>query len=408
MKHIVSLIKKMAQAPQKDPLEGLPAAPGSEPPKPTPAPAAAPAAPAWKPPWEKPGGGATGGKPVVVKNPDVVTMQQAILDFANIASSSDVTSMEGNKEGRQVGEQTRATPIADNKAIQEAGKSGNLPGGNDGAMPLEEQQKLNQPSSKENPGGTGGDKKTLRGSDAFGNFIIQNYIPRDGIGKQYTNVDVAGTGKREQAAIAPSDLRGIIDTIKRIGSPNIKGERVPDGQWGTRTNNSLHLIGDLIHAMLNFTKDMRVPVQGYTEQDLQDYKSKVPVDYKTLKTQADFSNAAKELIPHLRAMTEYFRFLNGKVFNNQQLRKYIDQKQSFTKYEQLPTDPNLLKHPIPINLNGQKTNIYLNNLTSMDAFRAYVNILLGNSRDAHQPEETVRKLLSMVVEQINGKVNLGI
>ena len=40
----------------------------------------------------------------------VKEMQQAILDFVGVAASTDVTSMTGNQQGQQYGQQTRALP----------------------------------------------------------------------------------------------------------------------------------------------------------------------------------------------------------------------------------------------------------------------------------------------------------
>lgn len=383
---VVSLIEKMAQN-KPDDLD-IPDAPGVTPkpaaPAPTNAPGDKPVIGPAAPPAPK--------KPVVYRNPEVTQLQQAILNFADIASSSDVTSMSGNAEGNMNGKQKRQIPIVD--ALPTKGRP------EDGQMGDKQQYELNQQTKD--------DTKYLGGSDAFGKFIVNNYIPKDSyIGKQYLNVDVAGQKNREHASMAPSNLRGIIDTIKRIGSPNAKGEKTVDGIWQNRTNNALHVIGDLVAAMLSLSKDMNINVPGYTEKDLQVYKGTLPAAYTDLKSPADFSARAKELIPHIKAMTDFFRNLNAKVFANKNLRKYIDQHQSFAKYDQVLTDQNILKQNIPINLNGKQTNIYLNNLTNMDAFRRFVNLELGGSVDRTQPEETIKKLLSMVAEQINSKINLG-
>lgn len=329
------------------------------------------------------------------RNPDVVRMQQAILDLATIASSTDVTSMTGNQEGRMTGNQSRAVPVADNKAILETGAKP------DGAMPLEEQQKLYEETKDK--------KKHLGGSDALGKFIIQNYIPAESyIGKQYLNVDVAGGANRENAAMPPKDLRGIIDTIKRVGSPNAKGEKTVDGVWQNRTNNSLHVIGDLVQAMLKFTEDMKLPVQGYTEKDLQAFKGLVPADWHDVKSQEEFSSKSKELMPHLKSMTDYFRNLNGRVFNNTNLKNYINQKVSFDKVQKAPhlgdkrisgvpgVQFDFIKEPA-------KNWISLQELSSLDEFKKFVDRVGYSGKDP----ATVKKILNMVSEKLNSKINLG-
>lgn len=342
------------------------------------------------------------------KNPDVMKMQQAILDFADIASSTDVTSLEGNKEGRQTGAQTRAIPMVGTDA------GGGVPSypkkeegdkfENEGFLSAQQQGTLNEQTKN--------DKKHLGGSDAFGNFITSNYIPKDSyIGKQYLNVDVAGKDKRESASMPPSNLRGIIDTIKRVGSPNSKGEKVTDGIWQNRTNNSLHVIADLIQAMLNFTKDMNVQVPGYTEKDLQTFKANVPAAYTDVKSQEEFSKRAQTLIPELRKMTEYFRYLNGKVFNNQQLRKYIDQKQSFTKYDniQIPDEKRARGIPgIQFDwIQDPKSNwISLHELSSLDNFKKFLERVVqvpssGGAAVLTQNKEVVKRYLDLVSQKLN-------
>lgn len=356
--------------------------------------------PADKPGEKKPGVPHAPGTGAVASVPEVRQMQQAILDFANVASSTDVTAMEGNKEGRQTGDQTRAVPMVGADTLPRQGEENKSE--KEGFLSDKQQGELYEQTKN--------DKKTLRGSDAFGNFIIQNYIPKDSyIGKQYLNVDVAGKDKRENASMPPGDLRGIIDTIKRVGSSNARGEKTTDGVWQNKTNNSLHVIADLIQAMLSFTKDMNVPIQGYTEKDLQTFKENVPAVYTDVKSQDEFSKRAQVLTAELRKMTEYFRFLNGKVFNNQQLRKYIDQKQSFTKYDNvnIPTETRARGIPgVQFDwVKDPKSNwISLHELSSLDNFKSFLIRVIpasdGPSMLVKNPE-VVKRYLELVNQKLN-------
>jgi hypothetical protein len=320
---------------------------------------------------------------------DVKKMQQAILNLADVASATDVTSMSGNQSGKLTGNQTRAIPVVDDKNI----KPGDLT--KDQAADLNAQTK--------------DDKNYLGGSDAFGNFITQNYLKNSPfIGKQYLNTDVSGQENRQSASIKPTNLRGIIDTIKRVGSPNAKGEKSVDGLWQTRTNNALHVIRDLVSAMLSFTKDMNIKVPGYTEDDLK--KFRVPESYNDMKSSEEISSIAKGLTLHLNAMIKFFENLNAQIFNNKDFRKYIDQKEPFAKYTRNIQIPNNMKvFGIPgiqfSWIKDPKQNwISLNELSSLDNFKGFLRRTLNLT---NPDQESINKVFDLVYKQINTQSDPG-
>lgn len=313
--------------------------------------------------------------------PAVKEMQTAILNLANIASSSDVTAMHGNQEGKQQGPQTRAIP---------------------GEMP-HERHLGNQQSTVD-------DKEFLGGNDPFGNFIVQNYIPKDSVaGRQFLNVDVAGGKNRMDASIKPANLRGIIDTIKRVGTPGSVGtEKSVDGIWQTRTNNSLHLIADLVSAMINLTKDMRIPVAGFTDEQLKAFREKIPATYTEMKSPDDIAQRAKALTPDLNAISVFFTNLKPAVLDNQEVRKFVDQKEPFAKYvnSKFPGEMALFRLPgIKLGLTADpvKDQISLNDLSTIDKFKEFIQRqgLIAND------QEQVKKILNMVAEKLNSKIDLG-
>lgn len=227
----------------------------------------------------------------------VKDMQKAILNFAEVAASTDVTSMTGNQQGQQYGQQTRAIP----------------------GQPVPGQ------------GETKDDKEYLGGSDPFGNFLVQHYIKGDPTGKQYLNVDVAGNKARSDASMENLNIRGLLDSIKRIGAPG--AEKAADGIWQVRTNNALKNIFALTSGMLKFTQAMKLSVEGYNEKYLNDFKSKIPLSYTNLKTPTDIAETAKQITPHIIAITNFFQNLKTAVFEKPELKKFIDQKESFATYK---------------------------------------------------------------------------
>lgn len=322
--------------------------PGTSAPKPV-GPPVAPATPTGtaKPPVP---GSATRNlaSPIV---PVVQEMQKAILHLADVASATDVTSMKGNQEGNQTGEQAMLGP-------EDKPQSRNL-------------------NTSEDPSRL----KHLGGSDAFGKFILQNFIPKGGfISTQYLNTDVVGNAKRQNASMNPSNLRGIIDTMRRVGSPNIKGEHTVDGLWQTRTNNALHVVGDLTEAMCKFVNSMGLnkSVIGYSLDYLEYFRKLVPAAYTDLKSSEDIADRATKLLPHLNAITSFFESLNKNIINNPEIREYIDQKKSFDKYEQMVTpttsapENNILKGKIKWNTNPIENSINIKDLNSLDNFKKYI------------------------------------
>lgn len=306
--------------------------------------------------------------------PAVKEMQAAILNLANIASSSDVTSMQGNQEGKQVGQQTRNLPYTDVGGAM-------LPG---------------------NP--YDNDKEFLGGNDPFGNFIVQNYIPKDSVaGKQFLNVDVAGGKNRMDASIKPANLRGIIDSIKRVGTPG--SEKSVDGIWQSRTNNSLHLIADLVSAMINLTKDMRIPVEGFTEEQLKAFKAKIPAAYTEMKSPYDIAQRAKALTPDLNSIATFFTNLKPAVLENKEIRKFVDQKEPFAKYvnSKFPGEMALFRLPginLGLSTDPNKNQVSLNDLSSVEKFKEFVQ----RQGLAYNDNEQLKKILDMISKKLNADV----
>lgn len=376
MKKTVDLIKKMAQS--MDDAMPSPRRPKNNAAPPASQPKPNDAVPSKNEPVPS-RGKVQPGNYISASVPAVKEMQKAILGLADAAAATDVTALQGNQQGQQYGEQSRLAP-------------------ND--MP--ESRDLSSPQDDK--------KEYLGGSDPFGNFIIQNYIPKDSFtGKQYLNVDVAGGKNREFHSSQPMNLRGIIDSMKRIGTPGSSGtEKSVDGIWQTRTNNALHIIVDLVSAMQNFITDMKIPVPGFTVEQLEAFKKLIPKSYTDLKGPEDIKQRAEALTPEIIAITKFFQNLKPTVFNNKELRQYIDQKTPFAKYEkrtEIPEDlravdqSDLAKQSLPINVSGTPTTISLTDLYSMDLFKKFVERVIGPT--AGDNPETVKTILDRVSKKLN-------
>lgn len=311
-------------------------------------------------------------RPASLSVPAVKEMQKSILNLANVLSTSDVTAMQGNKEGLQEGPQSRAIPAG--------------------------------PQTSANP--TTNDKEYLGGNDPFGNFIVQNYIPKDSFtGKQFINTDVAGGANRMNASTVPMNLRGVVDSIKRIGTPGSVGtEKSVDGIWQTRTNNALHLIADLVSAMMHLVTDMGIPpVPGMPAKRLGEFVSLIPKAYTDMKSPAEISERAQKLIPYLNAIATFFTNLKPAVLENKEIRKFVDQKEPFAKYQKATFPPELGKFGLPgITFDFVKDPaqnwISLEELSTPEAFKKFLmRVGIGTT------PETMTEVLTRLDKSLNTK-----
>lgn len=294
--------------------------------------------------------GRTVSRPASYSLAAVKEMQQAILDFVGVAASTDITSMTGNQQGQQYGQQTRAIPST--------------------SMEKDEGEMKAIHDSKD-------DKEYLGGSDPFGNFLVQHYVKGDPVGRQYLNVDVSGNKARSDASIENLNIRGLLDSMKRIGTPGL--EKKTDGIWQVRTNNALKNIFALTSGMLKFAQAMKLQVGGYTEDALKDFASKIPQSYTDLKTPNDVAEAAKQITPHIKAITKFFESLKTAVFNKPELRKFIDQKEAFVSYKKKIKIPDTMQHKMLPNIrfdwikDPNQNYILLSELSSINAFKEFLS-----------------------------------
>jgi len=341
--------------------------------------------------------------------PAVKKMQQAILNFASVAASTDVTSMTGNKDGKITGEQDRSVNMAP-QGTPNLDFDVSKPEGPD-----------NQPFTTEKEGVDIKGKEHLGGSDPFGDFIVQQFVANDPAGKQYLNIDVAGTPERESASIEKANLRGLIDTISRVGSPGVGGgEKSVDGIWKNRTDNALKGISVLTKGMLDFASALKVETQ-YQAKNLEQFNSALPKpDYTALEGTSDIIKRSDWLASHItNLITPFFQELKAKILNNKEHRQYIDQKKPFVSYKQQPkksvkeiltpqelagfTNNQMLGIP-QVGFSGVSQNanwISLKELSDLDSFKGFMK-RIGKGKEAENPAE-VKKMLDAVSTQLSSK-----
>lgn len=323
-------------APTASPKPGAPAAGGLE--SFMPGSKDAPAAPTGTNPFmpgqkAAPHAGVSGSTPIK-------KMQAAILHFAEIASSSDVTSMHGNQTGKK------------------------------------EQ----------------GDEY-LGGSDPFGNFLASrigetdNRAPEN---QQYVHTDLKQP-QRSTTGIADSSLRGMIDDLRRVGTPG--KENQPDGIWKGRTDHALKNIRLIVSELLHLSNDMGITIEGLDEKSVENLRSSFYDNYTKIPP-GKAEEMANNLTPQIMNFANVFGNFKKSVLNNPSYRKYIDQQKSFVQYQQKPQSGDELltpeenkayaanvNAPVP-NVQLAKSPVTLVDLKSLENFKALMTRAGLNPNDA--------------------------
>lgn len=272
-------------------------------------------------------------------------LQQAIIEFANVASASDVTSMKGNQEG------------------QEQGASGEY----------------------------------LGGSDPFGNFLAQHVKSAPGSADQYVNTDL-DSKQRGKTEIEDTNLRGIINDIKTIGSPG--KDKAPDGIWKQRTQHALQQILKLMMTIKNMATTMNIPIEGL-DKTVDSFAKNVPESYTSI-SDMDKGKLAPTLTAELKELSSLFSAFRTHVLSDKDLSPYINQKKSFVSYQKGAQDGRSTLNedekkiftgnvPIP-EVQLAKSSVSLYDLDNMTNFSRLMQRSGRNPKDPAQVKNTLAEL----------------
>ena len=225
-------------------------------------------------------------------NSAIKQMQQAIIDFANIAADSDITSMTGGNTGNQYATQT-----------------------------------VNDLPSGQNP------NVAINGTDAFGKFLVNNYVnPSAATGANYLNTDVSGQQNRADNSGDVNNLRNMINTMKHLGSPGKNGETTPDGIWKGRTDNALQDMAKMGLAIVGLAKDMNIKLTTFNEQSAKNLEQVASYSY-TKTDDATKEQIAVKIIPVIKALGEAFKSFKQNILTNKKYLPLINQSAPIVSYD---------------------------------------------------------------------------
>jgi hypothetical protein len=240
-----------------------------------------------------------------------------------------------------------------------------------------------------------------RASDPFGSFLVNQYVNNEKVvGKQFVNVDLREP-LRSGTAIKNVDLRGIVSTIKRIGTPGSEGSA--DGIWQTRTNNSLKQIYAVAAALVQLQKDLGIQIEGYDDKDLAELKENIPDTYLHLDNTV-LERAAK-ITANINKLTNYYLNFEKTFLNNEQYKSLItNSKPLFThksslqltpEEEKMANDYRNLKAKIPgVNLDGHPVSLY--DIASLTNFKTFLE-----NNNMRTDDASLQKQVQRVKEMID-------
>jgi hypothetical protein len=171
------------------------------------------------------------------------------------------------------------------------------------------------------------------GRSSFSNFMVLSYL-RDSTVK---GVEFDPDPKKSKLSQKmPSDLKNmyvVLDSIKRLGSES--NEFALDGIWGPRTNNSLRNIVAIADAILRISDDLGFEVKSFNSSQLKDLQSMIPLTDKDISLQ-EKNMRAPLISKYLDDLSSLFKEFNEEILNSPYNKQQIEGA-SFVTYKKSKT-----------------------------------------------------------------------
>ena len=181
------------------------------------------------------------------------------------------------------------------------------------------------------------------GRVGFSDFITKNYLSHSDVPGVEFDSDPTKTQMSQKSPTDPRHLNVVMDTMQRIGNPQ-SGEFQIDGKWGPRTNAALRNAYAYAFALLKLSVDFHFR-PTFTEQDLNQLKEMIPLDYKETSPTKKIEDAPK-ITNLLKNVREMFYQVKQHVLEKPANQAYIEGDQPVHTYKAPPTiklDPQTLQ-----------------------------------------------------------------
>lgn len=254
------------------------------------------------------------------------------------------------------------------------------------------------------------DANTVKFKKSFNDFIAEQYsgmVPEGYKGVEWSQDSTVQN--RPDKQVGQSDLyelNAMLNTMKRIGSPN--SEFKADGFWQFRTNNALMNMMSFAYALLSMEGDFGIESGEFAKQDLDAMKSLLSgyeVDDSGVNGEVKLSNDEKssraaKMVPLLNKLTKLYLEFRTKVSTQSQFVPIIEGRRSFDKYNASGNNPDFLTEQDKalisnnpkvngVRVTGYKPNsndtiniteIPLSALQNADSFKAYLKQIGWNDQ----------------------------
>lgn len=174
------------------------------------------------------------------------------------------------------------------------------------------------------------EQQEAAGRLAFSNFITEHYIRQSNVPAVEYDPDPSKTEMSQKNPSRPTRMNVVMDTMSRVGGP--KSEFKTDGNWGPRTNAALRNAYALGFALLKMAHDFKFQPRTYSQADLEKLKDLIPLR-DTAISFTDKVSRAKDISPHLQAITNLFSEVKNHILQKPAYRAYIEGTQPYATYQ---------------------------------------------------------------------------
>lgn len=168
---------------------------------------------------------------------------------------------------------------------------------------------------------------------SFGTFITKNYLRDSDVPGKEFDPNPKKTKLKDKSSSIPTHLSVVMDTMMRIGSPE-PGENFADGDWGFRTNASLHNAYAFAQGMLKLANEFKLRVT-YNQEELSKFAPLIPEDDEAAKALSleEKTNLAKQIIVHLKSIQKMYQEIRQGILERPEYQTFIEGDKPFISYK---------------------------------------------------------------------------
>lgn len=176
----------------------------------------------------------------------------------------------------------------------------------------------------------------------FNDFITEQYLANSDLKGEEFTPDEKRTAKEQKQPSDLIEMNIVVNGLQRIGSP--QSELKADNMWDFRTNNALKNIYAFAYGLVTLSKDFgRTDAQSFTDADLGKMKELIPEDRDPKDIPAaEKSTKAKALTPLIKKLTKFYKYYISNIAMHPGFTRYIAGDESMMTLQKGGGDPTAL------------------------------------------------------------------